>query len=86
MKSRTMAIWLVFDGTNLKRRYTLIVGRQPSAPTFPYAAFELRFESRNVFIGTENSANAKCATSAWRMALCPDPGVGQLTQFMQNYY
>ena len=45
--------WL-FDGTNLKRRYTLIDGRQPSAPTFPYAAFELRFESRNVFIGTDN--------------------------------
>ncbi len=45
--------WL-FDGTNLKRRYTLIDGRQPSAPTFPYAAFEIRFESRNVFIGTDN--------------------------------
>ena len=45
--------WL-FDGTNLKRRYALIDGRQPSAPTFPYAAFELRFESRNVFIGTDN--------------------------------
>ena len=45
--------WL-FDGTNLKRRYTLIDGRQPSAPTFPYAAFEVRFDSRNVFIGTDN--------------------------------
>ena len=45
--------WL-FDGTNLKRRYTLIDGRQPSAPAFPYAAFEVRFESRNVFIGTDN--------------------------------
>ena len=45
--------WL-FDGTNLKRRYTLIDGRLPSAPTFPYAAFEFRFESRNVFIGTDN--------------------------------
>ncbi len=45
--------WL-FDGTNLKRRYTLIDGRQPSAPAFPYAAFELHFESRNVFIGTDN--------------------------------
>lgn len=45
--------WL-FDGINLKRRYTLIDGRRPSAPTFPYAAFEIRFESRNVFIGTDN--------------------------------
>ena len=43
-----------FDGTNLKRRYTSIDGRQPSAPKFPYAAFEVRFESRNEFIGTDN--------------------------------
>ncbi|MFC5523844.1 hypothetical protein [Polaromonas jejuensis] len=43
-----------FDGTNLKRRYTLIDGNQPSAPMFPYVAFELRFESRNEFIGTDN--------------------------------
>ncbi len=43
-----------FDGTNLKRRYTRIDGRQPSAPTFPYVAFEIRFESRNEFIGTDN--------------------------------
>ena len=43
-----------FDGTNLKRRYTSIDGRQPSAPKFPYAAIELRFESRNEFIGTDN--------------------------------
>ncbi len=43
-----------FDGTNLKRRYTRIDGSQPSAPMFPYAAIELRFESRNEFIGTDN--------------------------------
>jgi len=43
-----------FDGTNLKRRYTRIDGNQPSAPMFPYAAIELRFESRNEFIGTDN--------------------------------
>ena len=43
-----------FDGTNLKRRYTLIDGRKPSAPAFPYAAFEVTFESRNVFVGTDN--------------------------------
>ena len=43
-----------FDGTNLKRRYTLIDGRQPSAPAFPYAAFQIQFESRNVFVGTDN--------------------------------
>lgn len=43
-----------FDGTNLKRRYTRIDGRQPSAPMFPYAAMQIRFESRNEFIGTDN--------------------------------
>ncbi|ABE44655.1 hypothetical protein Bpro_2739 [Polaromonas sp. JS666] len=43
-----------FDGTNLKRRYTSIDGQKPSAPKFPYAAFEVRFESRNEFIGTDN--------------------------------
>ncbi|MFI5446325.1 hypothetical protein [Polaromonas sp. UC242_47] len=43
-----------FDGTNLKRRYTSIDGRKPSAPAFPYTAFEIRFESRNEFIGIDN--------------------------------
>ena len=45
--------WL-FDGTNLKRRYTSIDGTQPGAPAMPYATFELRFESRNVFVGTDH--------------------------------
>jgi hypothetical protein len=44
--------WL-FDGTNLKRRYTRMDGRQPSAPTIPYATFEIRFASRNEFIGLD---------------------------------
>ncbi len=43
-----------FDGTNLKRRYTSIDGKTPSAPTMPYATFALRFESRNAFVGTDN--------------------------------
>lgn len=43
-----------YDGMNLKRRYTLIDGRKPSAPTFPYAAFQIAFESRHVFVGTDN--------------------------------
>ena len=45
--------WL-FDGTNLKRRYTLMDGKQPSAPTMPYATFQLRFPSKHEFIGTDN--------------------------------
>jgi len=43
-----------YDGTNLKRRYTLIDGRKPSAPSFPYAAFQVAFESRYVMVGTDN--------------------------------
>ena len=43
-----------YDGTNLKRRYTLIDGRKPAAPAFPYAAFQVAFESRHVFVGTDN--------------------------------
>lgn len=45
--------WL-YDGTNLKRKYMLIDGKQPSAPIVPFAAFQLRFESRYVFVGTDN--------------------------------
>jgi hypothetical protein len=45
--------WL-YDGTNLKRKYTRMDGKQPAAPTLPFAAFELRFESNNEFIGIDN--------------------------------
>ena len=45
--------WL-YDGTNLKRKYTRLAGKQPAAPTVPFAAFELRFQSNNEFIGTDN--------------------------------
>ena len=44
--------WL-FDGTNLKRRYTSVDGRQPAAPAMPYATFELKFPSRNEFVGID---------------------------------
>lgn len=43
-----------YDGTNLKRRYTSFDGKQPAAPTLPYATFELRFESSREFVGTDN--------------------------------
>lgn len=45
--------WL-YDGTNLKRKYTRMDGKKPSAPTMPFAPFELRFQSRNEFIGIDN--------------------------------
>ncbi len=43
----------VYDGTNLKRRYTIIDGKQPSAPAMPFATFELKFASRNEFTGLD---------------------------------
>ena len=43
-----------FDGTNLKRRYTQMDGKQPSAPIVPFATFEVRFQSRDEFIGVDN--------------------------------
>ena len=43
-----------FDGTNLKRRYTSVDGKLPSAPTMPYATFEVSFQSRNEFIGIDH--------------------------------
>jgi hypothetical protein len=43
-----------FDGTNLKRRYTSFDGKQPSAPTLPYVTYQLKFESRYEFVGTDN--------------------------------
>jgi hypothetical protein len=45
--------WL-YDGTNLKRKYTSMDGKPPSRLNLPFAAFELRFESRNEFIGIDN--------------------------------
>jgi hypothetical protein len=45
--------WL-FDGTNLKRKYTVMDGKHPSAPTVPFATFEIRFESNREFVGTDH--------------------------------
>ncbi len=42
-----------FDGTNLKRRYTLVNGARPSAPMVPFATFELRFDSSDQFTGLD---------------------------------
>ena len=45
--------WL-YDGTNLKRRYTLMDGKPPAAPTVPFAAFQIAFQGPHAFIGTDN--------------------------------
>ena len=45
--------WL-YDGTNLKRRYTLMDGQPVSAPTMPFAAFQIRFTGSHEFTGVDN--------------------------------
>jgi hypothetical protein len=50
--------WL-FDGTNLKRRYTSVDGKLPAAPAMPYATFELEFPSRNEFVGIDRVRGRK---------------------------
>ena len=50
--------WL-YDGTNLKRRYTSVDGKLPAAPSMPYATFELDFPSRNEFVGIDRVRGRK---------------------------
>jgi hypothetical protein len=44
----------VYDGTNLKRRYTRMDGKPPSAPTIPFAAFQIEFKTMHEFVGVDN--------------------------------
>ncbi len=45
--------WL-YDGTNLKRRYTLMNGQPPSRLNLPFATFQVAFDSRNEFTGVDH--------------------------------
>jgi hypothetical protein len=45
--------WL-FDGTNLKRKYTLMDGKPPSRLNVPFATIEVAFQSSNDFIGIDH--------------------------------
>lgn len=45
--------WL-FDGTNLKRKYTLMNGRPPSRLNLPFATFEITFDSSREFRGVDH--------------------------------
>lgn len=45
--------WL-FDGTNLKRKYTSINGEPPSRLNLPFATFAIVFETRNEFVGIDH--------------------------------
>jgi hypothetical protein len=44
----------IYDGTNLKRKYTLMNGQSPSRLNLPFATFEIRFETRNEFVGVDH--------------------------------
>lgn len=44
----------IYDGTNLKRKYTLMNGEPPSRLNLPFATFEIRFETRNEFVGVDH--------------------------------
>jgi hypothetical protein len=45
--------WL-YDGTNLKRKYTLMNGKPPSRLNLPFATFQIAFETRDEFVGTDH--------------------------------
>lgn len=45
--------WL-YDGTNLKRHYTLTNGKPPSWLNVPFATFQVTFDSRNEFTGVDH--------------------------------
>ena len=43
-----------YDGTNLKRKYTVMDGRPPSRLNLPFATFQVRFDGRDGFEGTDH--------------------------------
>lgn len=45
--------WL-FDGTNLKRKYTSVDGKPPSRLNVPFATFAITFDGRNAFRGVDH--------------------------------
>jgi hypothetical protein len=45
--------WL-YDGTNLKRKYTRMNGQPPSRLNVPFATFEIAFGSHNDFTGIDH--------------------------------
>jgi hypothetical protein len=44
----------IYDGTNLKRKYTLMNGKSPSRLNLPFATFQIHFETRNEFVGVDH--------------------------------
>jgi hypothetical protein len=44
----------IFDGTNLKRHYRQVDGEVPARPFIPFATLEVRFATRDEFVGIDN--------------------------------
>jgi hypothetical protein len=66
--------WL-YDGTNLKRKYTLMNGKPPSRLRMPFATFEISFGSRNDFTGVDHIHGHRIAYH--RMAIGTAPAEGE---------
>ena len=45
--------WL-YDGTNLKRKYTVMNGKPPSRLNLPFATFQIVFEGKDNFVGIDH--------------------------------
>jgi hypothetical protein len=43
-----------YDGTNLKRKYTLYNGAPPSRLNVPFVTFQIEFRTRNEFVGVDH--------------------------------
>jgi hypothetical protein len=49
----------IYDGTNLKRKYTRVNGEPPSRLYVPFATFEVAFQGRNDFVGVDHVHGVK---------------------------
>ena len=45
--------WL-YDGTNLKRKYTMMNGKPPSRLNLPFATFQISFQHSDEFLGIDH--------------------------------
>ena len=50
---RHQGTWL-YDGTNLKRKYTSVNGEPPSRLNVPFVTFQIEFRTRNEFVGIDH--------------------------------
>jgi hypothetical protein len=57
--------WL-YDGTNLKRKYTMMNGKPPSRLNLPFATFQVSFEHSDEFLGIDHIHGHR--VRYWRVA------------------